>query len=495
MKLSTLGWIAPLSMASIGLGVYTITPNGGFRATADATPRVSPTDEPRESLPRTAAGGSFVTAGTLRVEGRLGRAFVPSNDATENFVLLELQPDASSTAAPSRVALSIVVDKSGSMRGARIESALQAAIGAVERLHDGDLVTVHAFDTRVEAVVPLTTIDAASRRSLVDAIRGIQLGGDTCVSCGVEEGLAELRRATSGAGASAHVARMLVLSDGDTNSGVRDAAGFRTIAERALAQGVTVSTIGVDLDFNEEILAVLAQGSNGRHHFVESARDLPRVFEAEANALKSTVAANVVAELELERGVELVTLFDRTFSRAGSRIQIPLGAFAVGERKTVLAKVRVLPGESESRPIVLARVTYRDPASGREASHEGRLVASASPGARGDDALDGIVLERLQRSETADALREANDLFGRGKSEEAQRRLEDQRRKLQQARDAAPGRAPVERRRAVEDGLSSQEAELGRASSGFGSPTSAPAPAAASKTRKQNAAAANDFGL
>jgi Ca-activated chloride channel family protein len=258
---------------------------------------------------------------------------------------------------------------------------------------------------------------------------------------------------------------------------------------------VTVSTIGVDLDFNEEILAVLAQGSNGRHHFVESARDLPRVFEAEANALKSTVAANVVAELELERGVELVTLFDRTFSRAGSRIQIPLGAFAVGERKTVLAKVRVLPGESESRPIVLARVTYRDPASGREASHEGRLVASASPGARGDDALDGIVLERLQRSETADALREANDLFGRGKSEEAQRRLEDQRRKLQQARDAAPGRAPVERRRAVEDGLSSQEAELGRASSGFGSPTSAPAPAAASKTRKQNAAAANDFGL
>jgi hypothetical protein len=109
--------------------------------------------------------------------------------------------------------------------------------------------------------------------------------------------------------------------------------------------------------------------------------------------------------------------------------------------------------------------------------------------------LDGVVLERLQRSATAEALRDANELFGRGKADEAQRRLDEQRRRLQQARDAAPSRAPAERRRGVEDGLSSQEAELGRASSGFGSPASAPAPEAASKTRKQNAAAANDFGL
>ena len=70
-------------------------------------------------------------------------------------------------------------------------------------------------------VVPPTTVAPRTRGLILEGIRGISLGGDTCISCGIEEGLVQLGQANGG------VSRMVVLSDGDANHGVRDVPGFR----------------------------------------------------------------------------------------------------------------------------------------------------------------------------------------------------------------------------------------------------------------------------
>src|SRR5581483_3067068 len=151
-------------------------------------------------------------------------------------------------------------------------------------LADGDSVTVLAFDTRVVDVVPPTEVTSSSRGSIESAIRGIQLGGDTCISCGIERAMTLLDNNDG------RVARMIVLSDGDANNGVRDVPGFRSMAQRSMQRGISITTIGVDVDFNEKIMTAFAEDSNGRHYFVENAEGLAKVFETEADALNQAVA-------------------------------------------------------------------------------------------------------------------------------------------------------------------------------------------------------------
>src|SRR5262249_22091250 len=161
---------------------------------------------------------------------------------------------------------------------------------------------------------PPTTITPTNRERVNASIRSITLGGDTCISCGIEQGMTLLEQ-TPG-----KVNRMILLSDGDANHGVRDVPGFRAIAQRALSRGIPVSTIGVDVDYNEKILSAIAQESNGRHHFVENDAGLTRVFEAEAESLTGTVASSAEVAIDLAPGVELEQVFDRTFRRSGNRI-------------------------------------------------------------------------------------------------------------------------------------------------------------------------------
>jgi von Willebrand factor type A domain len=75
---------------------------------------------------------------------------------------------------------------------------MNAAVHALERMRDGDSMTVVSFDTSAQVVVPPTRISGGNRSSIEAAIRSIRLGGDTCISCGLEEGMQQLALTTLG---------------------------------------------------------------------------------------------------------------------------------------------------------------------------------------------------------------------------------------------------------------------------------------------------------
>src|SRR5439155_26871589 len=100
-----------------------------------------------------------------------------------------------------------------------------------------------------------TRVSGSSRGQIEGAIRSIRLGGDTCISCGLEEGMRQLQLTSL---SSDRVNRMILLSDGATNSGVKDMSGIRSMASRMGSKGVTISTIGVDVDFDEKMMAAIA---------------------------------------------------------------------------------------------------------------------------------------------------------------------------------------------------------------------------------------------
>ena len=343
MKPTRVALLAAAGMFLTSVSVYSFTPPGGFALRgagpdrADPVPTADVVPDGKSVLASSPTELARFTDGkTLTVEGRVGNARLARTSSGETFISLEVRAAdgvAARNAAP--VNLSLVIDRSGSMKGTRIRNAISGAVGAVERLNDGDVVSVVTFDTQTQVVVPTTTIEPGARSRINAAIRGIGLGGDTCISCGIEEGMRLLAQ-TSG-----KVNRIILLSDGDANHGVRDVPGFRGIAQRAQGRGVSVTTIGVDVEYNEKIMAAIAQDSNGRHYFVADDSGLARVFEEEALSLTRAVASNAEVAVELAPGVELDRVFDRSFRRAGNQIIVPLGTFAGPDVKTVLLKVRV----------------------------------------------------------------------------------------------------------------------------------------------------------
>jgi Ca-activated chloride channel family protein len=472
MKSTNVALLSLAGMLATGLSVYSMTPPGGAIAIGGSDKAGEPVtreavdrDTQAAIQPSSTSLGRFTSGSTIMVEGRAGHPKLLRSRQGETFVMLEVTgAGAGSAKAAAPVNLALVIDRSGSMKGTRMQNAISAATVAVDRLNDGDVVSVVTFDTRTSVVVPPSAIGPGVRERVNADIRSIGLGGDTCISCGVEEALSLLDRTTG------RINRMMVLSDGDANHGVRDVPGFRSIGERARGRGASVTTIGVDVDYNEKILTALAQESNGRHYFVENDAGLARIFQEEAESLLRSIASDAEAEIDLGPGVELDRVLDRSFRRSGSRISVPLGTFEKGEVKTVLLKVRAPLGKGGPVKLADVRLRYRDLLTDKAGECEGKLDVELTDDAAVASDLDPVVEERLNRSETATALKEANFLFEQGKVGEARRRLEDRASGLRQAAEKAKKAAPGAKSAAVDKNFQGQISALEEASSGFATP-------------------------
>lgn len=450
-----------LRTASVLASLGVLLSSAGALAVPLAHPRAP--EPPRTTREEQRAEGSRITIGdTLTVDARLGHASLARSDAGETLLFAQVSapPPASATSTAPPLSLALVVDRSGSMKGERIAKAIEASVLALERLRDGDTITVVTFDTAAQVVVPPTRVSAATRPRIDGAIRNIRLGGDTCISCGLEEGMRQL---ASVAHASDHVDRMLLLSDGATNAGVRDVPGLRAMASRMLGKGVTVSTIGVDVDFDEKVMAAIASEANGRHHFVASASGLPQVFADEFDDVLASSARDAELVVELAPGVEVAEVFDRSFRRDGNRLVVPFGTFSARQEKTVLVKLRVDAASEGVRPVADVKLAYRDLVKRTDGSCHGALTVSVRADGSEQKELDPFVAARLERSRTAQTLTDANRLFESGNAGEARARLAARRDDLARTKGRAlalaaadPDAAPLHAQKPIDEDFAEQ---------------------------------------
>ncbi len=186
---------------------------------------------------------------------------------------------------PSRGAVAIVLDRSGSMSSivgatgrSQQDLAADAAIAALGVLTRFDLVTVVAFDNAAGAVVPLRRNDDPAR--IAAAIRSITPGGGTDAFRGIDAAAAELE------GAPVTARHMILLSDG--NSAGDHEAGVRRVDELR-RRGISVSTVSIGDGAADALLARLANAGGGRFHRITStalARSLPEVLRRETEFVR-----------------------------------------------------------------------------------------------------------------------------------------------------------------------------------------------------------------
>jgi Ca-activated chloride channel family protein len=452
-------------MTLTSMTVWSLTPKGGFSAAVARANDLGPTtpgDVPVERW-------NFLDGTTLTVEGRLGHAHLAADRGGETYLFVDVKSAAGVVARETApLNLAIAIDKSGSMVGKRLRNATQAAREMVERLRDGDAVSIVTYNDRSHLLVPSVAISASTRRDIVAKLEGMRADGETCISCAIDTAMGQL------GGRDDMVKRIVVLSDGEPTVGARDEREFLSLAERARTMGCAISAIGVDVDYNEKIMSAIARGSNGRHSFVDNPAELAKLLEQEAQSLADTVATGAELRVELASGVEVLQVFDRSFRREGDALVVPLGSFSTNDDKTLLVKVRVPRGEYGDKPIANVRLRFRDLVTGEEGRCNGSLALLLRKDGQSSP-LDPVVAGRVERSETARTLIEANRRFSRGEVSSAQRLVDTERKKLKARLEEAQRLAPAARKDEVQRDFEGQTAALDDASSAFASPP-APAP-------------------
>lgn len=457
MKLRKIGLLAAGGMLVSSAAVWALTPRWQARPSPGGAATVASPDLP-------VAAARFTTGRTLKMEGRLGQAKLAAGDANQDFVLVSLNAGEAVTSTPDPLNLAIVIDRSGSMRGRKLDNAVAAAQGMIRRLRDGDVVSVISYNTTTKTLLPPTIVDPSSREQAVAAVSGLVAGGDTCISCGIDEGMAMLRSRTN------MVNRILLLSDGKATSGVQSLSGFREIADNVRGMGASISTIGVDVDFDAQVMTALAQNSNGHNYFVENPSGLPAVFDQELNSLVRTVAKNAEVRLDLAPGVELENVLDRTFRRDGDSVVVPMGDFAAGDRKTLLARVRIPRGSPGQRPIADVHLSFDDLAARRHGACSGSLAVLLTRDPSEVSPIDPLVGARVDRSETAATLLRANRLFAKGEAGKARDVVASVAGHVRRHAHRALAAAPEATKKEVAADFEAQQAALDQAASGFATP-------------------------
>lgn len=238
------------------------------------------------------------------------------------------------------VNVAIVIDKSGSMQGEKIEQARRAAIQAIDRLHDSDIVSVVVYDSSVQVLVPATK--ASDRQHLKQLIRSIQAGGNTALFAGVSKGATEIRKFLD----DKRVNRVVLLSDGLANVGPDSPSELEELGESLIKEGISVSTLGLGLGYNEDLMSRLALASSGNHVFIEDAEDLVQVFQNEFDDVLSVVAQKIRIKVDLAEGIRPVKLLNYPANVTGQHVTIDVGQLYSKQERYFVLEVEVPYGSS-----------------------------------------------------------------------------------------------------------------------------------------------------
>ena len=168
--------------------------------------------------------------------------------------------------------LAVVLDKSGSMTGAKLEKAKQAATQLVDRLAPNDVFSLVIYSDEARVLVPAQKVE--DKDALKEKIASIEAGGSTALYAGVKTGARQLQEYFSGK----CINRVILHSDGLANVGPSSTSDLRRLGHELAESGISVTTIGVGDDYNEDLMAGLAEASDANYYYVQDTEKLPEIF-------------------------------------------------------------------------------------------------------------------------------------------------------------------------------------------------------------------------
>jgi Ca-activated chloride channel family protein len=227
----------------------------------------------------------------MRTDVSLSTKFLTTQNAHQVGLLTTITGEQPASAKRPPINVALVLDCSGSMSGAPLDAAREAARRFVGFLGPDDRLSVVAFDEHVRVVHGPA---AGGDRAVLGAIVALRPGGSTNLSGGWLMGMKLVSQ-----GLVDGTNRVVLLPDGLANAGITDHAALAGMAAGGKERRVTTTCIGFGASFDEDLLSAMARAAGGNYWYVERDDQMSAIFEGEIEGLVALAAQNVEVEVRL----------------------------------------------------------------------------------------------------------------------------------------------------------------------------------------------------
>ena len=298
------------------------------------------------------------TRGPVRLTANLDRGAVLAGG--DGLVRMELSLRAGGPGGDAVLRLPtdlvVVLDRSGSMAGEKLAHARAAIRALLDRLAPDDRFALVTYSDAAELRLPLAAASPSARTSWLAIVESVAPGGGTNLAAGLDLGLASVDAAR----AAGRSPRVILISDGLANQGDVSREGLRARAARAAAGEYALSTVGVGVDFDGELMASLADAGTGSFHYLENAVNLSEIFATELATARETVARGVEIRVGPAAGAQLVHAAGYPIERdAAGGLLVRPGSLFAGQDRRVWLTFRVAPDGPPVQSLGDVGVSYR----------------------------------------------------------------------------------------------------------------------------------------
>ncbi len=384
------------------------------------------------------------------IEIKIEHNLVKSREGAEP-TSIGLMVEATAPTAPERSqeivrkdkAIVFVVDRSGSMGGGRLELVKGTILDILGRLNPADYIALVTFDDVAITDVPLVRLADTDVPQLRRLVSNLQPGGSTNLEAGYRFGLAEAASAPAGIEAT-----VILLSDGQANSGNQDPESLGQLAAAATEHFITTTTIGIGEGYDERILDAVAGSGAGNHVAAIRIDEAVDALNAEIEDMLQKTVSGLRVEIELYREV----------SGPGSRVRkggwvrkfhwdAPLAVIEMGDLSTAEEKnwvfdvtLALRDAEIELRELegIVVRWQYTDLVIGELVTGEKRITLELVDKENWvEPARDEDIVAELKALRLEDVRRAAQDLYDRGDFAQADAMLTEAGLELQRYMDSS----------------------------------------------------------
>lgn len=327
--------------------------------------------------------------------------------------------------------LAVVLDRSGSMTGAKLEKAKQAAMQLVDRLTPNDVFSLVIYSDQARVLVHAQRVE--DKDALKEKIEGIRADGSTALYAGVKLGADQLQEFFS----SKRINRVILLSDGLANVGPSSPRELRRLGSDLAERGLSVTTIGVGDDYNEDLMAGLAEASDANYYYVKDTEKLPAIFAKELGELLTVAARDVRIEIVCPDGVKPLGFIGRAEKFQNQRATVNLSQFTTGQDRYLFLRCLV---DGKRPDVATVNVNYNDELGdgGMQTATGTARIVFTDDRSLSDKSVDGTVVAQKELMLTAVAKDEAMAQADAGNYAEAAKILNSQNIRMNTAYAAAP---------------------------------------------------------
>ena len=311
-----------------------------------------------QNPPVAASSHRTVSDGIVSVSGHLIQDKVLLGSAgtiSMNLIIQADQTGATSIGQSRGVDLVIVLDRSGSMKGRKIDDARQAVLQLLTSLNASDRLALVTYSDDVRIAAGLLNVTDDNRRRLAAAVNSVWVGGGTNLGAGLQAGINILNSAIR----SNNAGKVILISDGLANKGVTDINALGNMAAIAVENEFGVSTVGVGVEFNEHLMTALADRGTGSYYYLENPAAFAEVFQKEFHDTRAAVVSNLKIQIPTQDGITLADAAGYPLIRRNGQVEFYPGSLLSGQIRQLYLTLQV-PTTSE-RNFVLSniKIAYR----------------------------------------------------------------------------------------------------------------------------------------